>query len=498
MEIKFNKTVCPCLNQVLSQIQTQEQTQEVRLPEMMPDIGRVLGCWGQVLVRGKEWRGGSMAVSGGVLAWVLYAPENGSEVRSVDTWIPFQMRWELPQTQRDGSICVLPLLKSMDARSTSARKLMVRANVSILGEALEPVDTEISVADDLGPDVELLRSCYPSELPRESGERLFEIDEELTLPGTMPKVRNILRYDVQPMILEQKVMAGRLVFRGKCLLHLLYDSESGIHSWDTEVPFSQYAELDRDQSPNATAWIIPMVTGVELSCDDQNHLQLKCGIAAQYVIFDRVMVEIVEDAYSPARKLELQTQELKLPMRLDTGAETVEAHCPLDADAERIVDLAFLPDHPAQRQNGNIREFALPGQFQVLYVDREGNMQSSTLRTEGTWQSESDPGNQMNAYVYCTEPPQAVPGPQGMDLSARWTLDTETFGREGLSMVTCITMGEAVAPDPARPSLILRRATGSRLWDIAKDSGSTVDAIKKANGLQEEPERGKMLLIPIP
>ena len=61
MELQFEKKLIPCLRTVMRQVQTQEQTQEeVRLPEGMPDIGRVLSSWGQVLIRGKEWRSGGM------------------------------------------------------------------------------------------------------------------------------------------------------------------------------------------------------------------------------------------------------------------------------------------------------------------------------------------------------------------------------------------------------------------------------------------------------
>ena len=76
MELQFNKSVCNCLQKLVAQTQTQEQTQEIRLPDGMPDIGRVLGAWGQVLMRSKEWRGSGMGVSGGVMVWVLYMPED--------------------------------------------------------------------------------------------------------------------------------------------------------------------------------------------------------------------------------------------------------------------------------------------------------------------------------------------------------------------------------------------------------------------------------------
>ena len=72
-----------------------------------------------------------------------------------------------------------------------------------------------------------------------------------------------------------------------------------------------------------------------------------------------------------------------------------------------------------------------------------------------------------------------------------------TSASQGIPMVTGISLGQEKQPDAQRPSLILRRAGQERLWDIAKSSGSTMDAIRNANGLQEEPAPGQMLLIPV-
>ena len=104
MEIQFRNEGISCLKQVTWEVKNEEQVQEIKLPDTMPDVGKVLGAWGQVVLRGKEWRGSGMSVSGGVMAWVLYLPEGETEPRAVDTWIPFQIRWDFPQTQRDGAI----------------------------------------------------------------------------------------------------------------------------------------------------------------------------------------------------------------------------------------------------------------------------------------------------------------------------------------------------------------------------------------------------------
>ena len=59
-------------------------------------------------------------------------------------------------------------------------------------------------------------------------------------------------------------------------------------------------------------------------------------------------------------------------------------------------------------------------------------------------------------------------------------------------------LGSPREKDPDRPSLILRRAGEQGLWDMAKAAGTTVDVIRRANGLTEEPAPGSMLLIPVP
>ena len=138
MEFQFQKTGFPCLKEVLREPKNQEQTQELRLPEAYPDVGRVLGAFGVPVLRGKEWRRKEIGVSAGITVWVLYVPEDGSEVRSLQTWVPMEFVWDLPETDRDGTIRVSLLLRGLDARSVSARKILIRGELSALAEAEEP------------------------------------------------------------------------------------------------------------------------------------------------------------------------------------------------------------------------------------------------------------------------------------------------------------------------------------------------------------------------
>lgn len=498
MEIQFRQHPCPYLKEAVYQLQTQEQTQEVRLPETMPDIGRVLGCWGQVIVRGKEWRGNGMNVSGGVMAWVLYAPEDGSQPESVECWIPFQMKWEFPQTQRDGFILVEPMLRSVDGRSTSARKLMVRACVGAVGQALEPAEAQISAPEELDDDIQLLRRVYPMELPVESGEKLFDMEEELTLPDGMAVPDKLLHYCLTPNITEQKVMAGRLVFRGNGCLRVLYrDANGNIGSWETEVPFSQYTQLDRDVGAGADSRICPVLTALDMEMDDEHRLQMRCSMAAQYVVYDTVLTELTEDAYSVLRPVTLQETALMLPVRLDNTRQDVTVAASLACHATQLLDVCCMGENPIQRQNGDVTQVTVPAAFQVLYLDEEGTMQMGMLRGEESVQLPSNAENRVQAR-YSFSRPEAYVTPDGINVSCQCRMEMDSYNDSGMNMVTGLQLGEETEPNPDRPSLIIRPMAGDSLWEMAKTSGSTVEAIRNANRLTGEPEKGQMLLIPVP
>lgn len=488
----FHKTTYPCLQRVKWEVQNQEQTQELRLNDGMPDIGRVLGSWGQVLLRSKEWRSGAMTVSGGVMVWVLYAPEDGSEPRCMESWIPFQQNWELPDTQRDGNISAVCLLRSVDARSISARKMMVRVGIGCLGEATVPGELELYSPGELPEDVQLLKNTYPMTLPREAGEKPFAIDEELS--GDTPQ--KVIYYTLQPEITDQRVMAGKVVFRGSAKLHILCRGDDGnLYTRDHEIPFSQFSELDGEYSTEATARVIPAVTSLELEILPEGQLHLKAGLTAQYMICDREMIEVIEDAYSPRRAVDLQVEQLHLPAELDQRQQQIRAEMSVPVQGGRVVDTVFYPDHARTMRIEDQAEIALTGQFQALCYDPEGHLQMVQPRWEGEWTLPVDEGGQVLASVGNSALAQGTMNADSLFLQSETPVMALTVAQKGIQMVTGMELGEETRQD--RPSIILRRAGDHSLWELAKNCGSTVEAIAKANDLEDQPEFDRILLIPV-
>ncbi len=493
MQLQFSKNTLPYLRRAVWEVKNEEQTQEVKLTESLPDIGRILGAWGQPLIRSKEWRSSSMAVSGGVMAWILYAPEEGLP-QCVETWIPFQMQWEFPPAQHDGTIRVACQLKGIDARSVSARKMMVRSVLSVAGEALEPAQAEWYNSVEVPQDVQLLQKSYPVRLLTEAGEKQITLDEELTPNSAHGEILKILRCNLQPEVVDQKIMADKVAFRGNAKVSMLCECEGGhLRNCEFEIPFSQYGELEKEYDGYALSDVIPAVTNLEADIQENGLLRLKAGLIGQYAIYDRPVLELVTDAYSTRRPVTLQRESLELPAVLDMKQETVRVEATAEALLGQIADCAMLLSHPSQNRNGDGIRMEMPGSFQILGRDGDENVQGSNLRWEKTMDIPADGNTSILAKATAKGKPQI----SGNGISGEMLVEMLVTAMPDIPMVTALELGEIQQPDENRASLILRRAGEDTLWDIAKTSGSTVEMIRQLNGLSGEPQENQLLLIPV-
>ncbi len=498
MELQFASRDISSMRQILHQVISQEETQEIRLSDALPDVGRVVCARGQAIVRTKQWRQDSVSVSGGIMVWVLYAPEDGTREQWVDTWIPFQLKWEIPRSDTDGILHVLCQAVTVDARTVSARKIMVRSVLCALAQAYLPGKDVCYSPGELPEDVCVLKNTYPIRVIREAGEKSFTLEEELTLPQTCQAAYKILCYTADPKITEQYVTGDKVVFRGNTNLHVLYSDEDGaIYAWDFEHPFSQLAQLENVFSPEAQAQVLPELTSLDLALDDEGKFLFKCGMVGQYIVDDTYLMELAEDAYSTTRMLSQSDQSLEIPVILEKRRDAQAFSISSEGKSGRMVDGICMPVQPRTVRSGTGISVELGVQCQMLFYDEGGNLRADQTSWEDTVTVEAEEKCSLYPVVMLSELPSFASDAEKTTVDGYLETEILTCATSGIPMVTALELGEQKVPEADRPSLILRRAGERRLWDIAKHCNTTVDAICSANHLNGQPEPEKMLLIPI-
>lgn len=490
MELQFRERALTCLRQSAADTKRTEEVLELRLPENMPPIGRVLGAWGQCLVRGKEWQSDKVSVSGGVLARVLYESEDGLQLRCVEGWLPFQLKWELKDSQRDGTVVVSCAVPDVDARQVGAERLMLRATVVAMAQALEEESYALWEPEAV-EGLELLQQTHTLCLATEAGEKQMSLQEEVMLPPGQMDVAELMFYELTPRVREAKVAEDKLVLRLSAMLHAVYLGPDGmLHAYNTELPFSQFAQLGRIYGQEAEVWAEPAVTDLELESLGDGRLRVKAGLLGQYVVYDRCTVTVTADAYAPGKQVQLQKEQLHLPAIRARSSRCFSLSHSFPQGATEVV-CAALKAPQARQLDGKAELQAVMG---VLYYDSENRPQHMSAAVSRQW--ELPEGFEAAGLWFGQQPGvQAEAAAEGLQLHCGPEMLLVLPQNEGLDLVKGVTVADAEPQE--RPSLILRRSGGLDLWELAKHCGSTRGAIMEANGLEGEPEEGQMLLIPV-
>lgn len=489
MEMEFSKSTVPCLRQILCRTSSHEQTQELRLGDGMPDAGKVLGCWGQLLARGKQWRDREIGISAGCTVWVLYAPEDDSPAQMIEGYLPLQMQWDLPEASDRGEIRLDMAIAGMDARIANPRKIVLRVQISARVQGVVPDHVASYTAKEVPEDVQLLQRTYPMTLLREVGEKIANPEQRFQLKG----VEKVLSYGIAPWVTETKIASGRLLMKGVGRLQLLCQGTDGkLCSQQLELPFSQLADLETDTDADTAAAVTVCPSALEVELEEDGQLKVRADLVCQYAITQRQDITLPEDAYSNFRELETVVDKMKLPVILDSVLRETAVEIPWSEDGE-VVDCGLWTAIPQAGKGEGERGCELKAIAQVLYYDREGQLVGKQLPWEQTQIIDAGDGCNICMGLTGVTPPTVNHG--SIHGQLEWMGSCTAL--EEKRILSGLVLGKEKERSDARPSVILRRSGDQELWDLAKSCGSTVEAIRRVNQLEDGPMEDIMLLIPV-
>lgn len=493
MELAFHQETIKYLSEARYDQLIQELTAEMTVPETMPEMGRIVDCFGTVTVRSKEVDTGSVRVIGGIQAGVLYVPE-GEEtaLQRIDVFLPFTVSKKL-QTEENATIFYWGWIRSIDARFINARKLLVRANLGSELTVLTPAVLELSQMDRIPQGVECRNSTYPMRLPVCAVEKELQIADEVLMPEQETGADVLLKWTCGVEITDSRVIGDKAVFKGNLLLRVLFRNEAGeLGAWSGSIPFSQYAELGAEPE-DATAIIQPIFRHVEIDTDgqlDSHRLLLNLTLTAQILVRATVPLRLIEDAYVLNESFTPEWQSFEVMPCLDEEQKQLMAEVQLPQEAETVLDWTILPDRPALTVPGDRQGMDADLTVNLIFFDTERRLQCRTMRQvlpttlKRTEQAECacciTPGDGAQVQARVLRIPMNV----SCQTRKRCTYQTLSGGKT-----------EQISSSE-QPSLVARRAIGD-LWDIAKQNASSIEAIRAVNHLDTDAlTEERLLLIP--
>ena len=502
MDITVKRSGIACCEKVFEQSVSLEEAAEAVVPDTQPDAEYILCADGEALIRSKDVLDGRVNVSAQVEAVVLYAPEGGDGVCSLDVAVPVTVELEAPDVTPDSLATASLTVTGIEARLLNPRKVIVRCMVCVELQCWNRGELRISSGlegEDAGKVETLTESCTISPVVCVR-EKTFVVSDEYQLqPGLLP-IGTVLGGTVEIRQGGVRSVGSRLLFSGAVRLDVLYLSAGGseLCSAQFESEYSQMLDADTELAcPDCCVYSVLTAKYIEpvTLAGGEKGISAEYHIVSQCVCTDSVRAQCLTDCYSNSAALEL-------------GYERVDGVCVQRRANIRAAAHEQLPASPQPvsicRTSGclGIPECA-DGMLRcavtvtVLYTASDGKVYSAKRRL--TCEAPSELGADEYAAgvgAACAEC-TAVITQGGFDLRA--VVDFELLSAKRLEFMQLESVADTEAEEnESRPSVtVIRAAQGDTLWSLGKKYHSTPALITSLNGLEEgDALAGRVLLIP--
>ncbi len=497
MDTAFKKDIYEHLAPVWSGSFSRDFTAETIVPDAMPDVASVVDADGVITLRSKESEAGAVSLAASVSVWVLYMPEGGGPLQSLNVTLPAELRADAPGADTDCRAVARLRVRSLEGRAVNSRKLSVRADVECEVWLYQKKTLELpsALAEEDGC-VHILPGTAPMVTVADVREKTFVVTDEYPLPPGCGGVERLLSQRTEACVEDVKYASGKVVFRGRVRSGLIFAGREGqVFAGRYETEFSQIMEVDV-QDPEVTAEVAVQFTGAYFDLperqDGDGHVSAELHLVAQTVCRRTEEVGYIADIYSNRTALIGQREEVSLvgDARPVSMRQTVTGSAELLGGAGEILALSasvgsVTVEAETVKTAVNIR---------LITAQEGGGYGCARCRLTAEFTTDLPADTELTNVTVTAAEVYAAPAGSGADVRASLRMDATAVTRTCLAAVTAVTEDqEAFAAQPPAPSLTLARvAPEADMWAVAKRYRSTVEAIAAANG----EKRSGLLLIP--
>ncbi len=212
------------------------------VPDVKPDIIKILQVDGSAFITSKEMTDGSCKINGRVKYTVFYLPDNSENaIEAIHAEQDFSHKID---TFSDTS-CMIDIacdVERIDFTLLNSRKLAIKTTISLPYAIMENKSLSLAQGIDY-TSAEAIYAPVKTENLQVFEECSFTLRDCLELPSGRPCISQILKLDAKVVNPEIKAITGKAVLKGDLQLSALYlDCDGTLNTVAGEIPFTEIAE----------------------------------------------------------------------------------------------------------------------------------------------------------------------------------------------------------------------------------------------------------------
>ncbi|MFZ5986431.1 MAG: DUF3794 and LysM peptidoglycan-binding domain-containing protein [Bacillota bacterium] len=491
---------------------------DIIVPDINPDVARILLLDGEVFERGSEASQDKVHVDGTVRYKILYISDDPEQaIKSINAASDFSYNIDVSNARSGMKTRVKCDIEHIDYEILNGRKINVKTILKLNAKAVSEMDQEF-VNDLRGiDDLQVLKDnidiyCYLGE-----NTINYTIDEAMEIPAGKPSIKEILRSDIKIVGKDYRIAENKIIAKGDINILTLYigdNEERSIQFMEHEVPFTQFIELP-GIGDNSECEVDYKVSSHSFrpSEDSDGELRVLKGevtVSLWAQATDRRKVEMISDAYSLSSRIGFEKQPFKATRIVcqDRSQITLKDIVTVGGDSPDIAEVFNVLCKPSlsecKAMNGSIRLEGVANNS-VLYVanNTEQPVFSYCQEMPFTQNIEIDgiePDMLCDVDLDIEHCNYSMISANEVEIRVVINVGIKVVEQIETALISKITEAplEDKVLDMAPSITIYFSQPGDNLWKVAKKYYTTVDHIRKANNFDEDEkiEVGQQIIIP--
>lgn len=294
--------------------------EDINVPDVSPDLYRILASSANVLIKDCEVLADKVVVNGQVMVNVLYSADmEGRPMDSLEVSANFSQSIEIPGVKPKMKETVNAVIQHVDCYMINSRKLNIKVIMDLYCRVEDLFDLELA-SDVRGlSDIQVLRESNSFKQVVGYNRDMYEISDDIEVPGDKPAVGKILKSDFRVSLKDDKLTDGKIEVNGILGANILYaaaDENRSIEYLEVETPFTQYIEVPAAERGMDCVTEVALkdcyADALEDSNGEKRLITINSVLNINARVFKEAEEEVVIDAYSPSRLIEIGKDIFKM------------------------------------------------------------------------------------------------------------------------------------------------------------------------------------------
>lgn len=217
------------------------------VPDVKPDVGRILFAGGDAFVTSAEVDNGKVFIEGILRYNILYTEDSQQQYTySLNTNMDFSHTMDVPGVSAGMEARVKLDVEHIDCRFINGRKINVKTILGIRSSITEEKEFYFLSGVEEGNDIQVLKRSMTLNRFIGSSKAVCTVEDSIEIPSGSPSIKEILRNDIKITNVEYKAADNKIIVAGQANVLTMYacdDKERSIKIVEHEIPFTQLVDL---------------------------------------------------------------------------------------------------------------------------------------------------------------------------------------------------------------------------------------------------------------